>query len=85
MKSKATSKAVASYWGKRLSAWKKGKFTESDEEDVTETLKTSDAKGTIPSWVLMARKLLKSKSKNEKLKAYWRKRLEAWEAKNKGK
>lgn len=46
------------------------------------TLKKTDVKGTVPKWVTMARKLLKSKRGNPKLRAYWQKRLDKWEKKN---
>jgi len=46
------------------------------------TLKKTDVKGTIPSWVLMARRLLKSKRGNPKLREYWKNRLDKWEKKN---
>ena len=48
--------------------------------DVEEsTLTKADAKSTIPRWIAIARKLMKSKKANEKLKEYWRARLEKWE------
>jgi len=51
-------------------------------EETNKTLKKSDVKSTIPSWVVMARKLLKSKKGGPKLRDYWQKRLNEWEKKN---
>lgn len=45
------------------------------------TLQSSDT--GLPRWILFARKILKSKKIKGKLKAYWRKRLAAWEKKQK--
>lgn len=47
--------------------------------DVEESLTKTDANAVIPRWVSMARKLMKSKKANAKLKEYWRLRLEKWE------
>ena len=57
-------------------------FVPRNFSNTNKTLKKSDVEGTIPSWVAMARRLMKSKKANSKLIAYWKKRLEEWEAKN---
>jgi len=43
------------------------------------TLKSSDLPANvIPKWVGLARKILKSPKFNEKVKTYWKNRLEKW-------
>ena len=47
-----------------------------------ESFEESDA--GVPKWIPLAKKVLASKKFNDKIKAYWRSRLEAWCKKNKG-
>ena len=70
-----------------FTTWRKSKgISETQMKEIVEwyeaTLKKTDVKGVIPKWVAMARKLLKSKRGSPKLRAYWQKRLDAWEKKN---
>jgi len=43
---------------------------------VESTLKSSDVR--VPNWVGLAQKAIKSTKLSEKVKAYWRKRLQSW-------
>jgi len=46
---------------------------------IESTLKSSDLPPhSIPKWINLAQKVLKSPKLNEKVKAYWKKRLMAW-------
>lgn len=60
----------------------KGKTQEAKvlEWFIESTLKSSDVK--VPPWVGMAQRVLKSPKFSDKVKAYWKSRLQAWCKKN---
>jgi len=58
-----------------LTKWYESKFAEAKVNKVPK----NEGKGE-PSWVQMARRLLASKKGSPKLRAYWKKRLEKYEA-----
>ena len=66
----------------------KSKRTQESREKLIEwfvesTLKSSDLPANVvPKWVGLAKKILKSPKFNEKIKAYWQKRLTKWCKKN---
>ena len=57
---------------KAIVEWHESKFTETKKEDKSE-----------PRWVKIARRLLASKKGSPKLREYWKKRLEKYEASKK--
>lgn len=61
---------------------RKVKTGEANEKIIEWFLEAKQVKNNIPPWVFLAKKIINSSKANDKTKAFWKKRLTAWCAKN---
>lgn len=65
---------------KEIIEWYESKIGVPKKDGSGKGVQVNKGRGECPKWVQMARRLLASKKGNPKLRSYWQKRLEKYEA-----
>jgi len=58
------------------------KTNEATEKIVEWFLESKQVKGDVPPWVFLAKRIINSPKSSDKIKAFWKKRLDSWCKKN---